>query len=516
VVEPTGRPTQDLTRHTLAGLQWTYLGTVVGAVFQFGMTAVMARLLSPAAFGLVALAGLFLRFVNYFARAGVTQAIVQKLHLSTLDIRAGFTLSAGLGAAFTGVALLAAPLAGAIARDAELVPVLRWLAIGLLVSGLGAPSVALLRRQLRFKPLALIELTSYIVGYIGVGLPLALNGAGVYALVFAMLTQNVVNATGAYVMVRHSVVPTLAREPHRAILGFGARISVIGFLEFLKGNLDTLAVGRWAGTAQLGLYNRGNMIADLPAYHLTNGLSQVLFPSFSSIQGEPRRLREAYLSAVGMSAAIVLPLNAGIAVAAREIVLVLLGPDWTGAIPVVPWLLLASSLSLIGHFAGVVAEAQAALNAKMAIAAGSAASLVLFLWIAEGGPLAGYGAALAASAAIAHLGYVLVLTRTLDTPLRTLLAPYGPAVLGAAIVAATIAGCRWLIVSLVGSPAWVALVAEVVTGAITLALLFRFGPLRVFRSDLARRLDAAGMLNRGAGAVRRMIVWLVGQPPARS
>jgi lipopolysaccharide exporter len=312
------------------------------------------------------------------------------------------------------------------------------------------------------------------------------------------------------------VVPTFAREPHRAILGFGARISVIGFFEFLKANLDTLAVGRWAGATQLGLYNRGNMIADLPAYHLTNGLSQVLFPSFSSIQREPRRLREAYLSAVGMSAAIVLPLNAGIAVAAREIVLVLLGPDWTGAIPVIPWLLFASSLSLIGHFAGVVAEAQAALNAKMAIAAGSAASLILFLWLAEGGPLAGYGAALAASAAISHLGYVLVLTRTLDTSLRSLLAPYVPSASGAIVVAASIAVCRWFVVEAAGGSAGVALVAEVATGAITLVLLFRFGPLRVFRSDLARRLEAAGMLDKGAGPVRRMIVWLVGRPPVRS
>jgi lipopolysaccharide exporter len=312
------------------------------------------------------------------------------------------------------------------------------------------------------------------------------------------------------------VVPTFAREPHRAILGFGARISVIGFFEFLESNLDTLAVGRWAGATQLGLYNRGNMIADLPAYHLTNGLSQVLFPSFSSIQREPRRLREAYLSAVGMSAAIILPLNAGIAVSAREIVLVVLGPDWTGAIAVVPWLLLASSLSLIGHFAGVVAEAQAALNAKMAIAAGSTASLILFLWIAEGGPLAGYGVALAGSAAISHLGYVLVLTRTLDTTLRSLLVPYGPATLGAAIVAALIAGCRWLLISVVGAPPWIVLVAAVAAGAITLALLFRFGPLRVFRSDLARRLEAAGILDKGTGAIRRMIVWLVGRPPVKS
>lgn len=511
---PPGRPTADLTRHTVAGLQWTYLGTVVGAVFQFGMTAVMARLLSPAAFGLVALAGLFLRFVNYFARGGVTQAIVQKAHLSSLDVRAGFTLSAGLGAVFTGIALLAAPLAGSIARDANLVPVLRWLAIGLFVTGLGAPSIAVLRRELRFKPLALIDLASYVVGYIGVGLPLALGGAGVYALVFAMLTQNVVNALGAYVVVRHPLTPTLAREPHRAILGFGARISVIGFFEFLKSNLDTLAVGRWAGATQLGLYNRGNMIADLPAYHLTNGLSQVLFPSFSSIQTEKRRLRQAYLSAVGMTAAIVLPMNAGMAVAAREIVLVVLGPNWMGAVEVMPWLLLASSIALTGHFAGVVAEAQAALNAKLVVAATSALSLVLFLLLAAGGPLAGYGAALAASALISHLGYVTVLTRSLETPFRSLTTPYGPALLGAAITAAAIGGCRAIMIHVVEAPVAAILVVEVAVGAVTLALAFRFGPLRVVRNELARRLSDAGLLDGRSGGVRRLLSWLVGSPAA--
>jgi lipopolysaccharide exporter len=510
MTEPPGRPTADLTRHTLAGLQWTYLGTVVGAVFQFGMTAVMARLLSPAAFGLVALAGLFLRFVNYFARAGVTQAIVQKPHVSSVDVRAAFTLSAGLGAGFAVVAFLAAPLAGAIAADAALVPVLRWLSLGLVLTGLGAPSVALLRRRLQFKPLAIIDVMSYVVGYVGVGLALALNGAGVFALVAAMLTQNAVTALGAYAMVRHSLLPTAARESHRAILGFGARISVIGFFEFLQLNLDTLAVGRWAGATQLGLYNRGNMLADLPAYNITHGLSTVLFPSFSSIQSDVPRLREAYRSAVGMTAAIVFPLNAGMAVAATEIVLILLGPNWVGAVEVIPWLLLASSISLIGHFAGVVAEARAALNAKMGVAALSAASLALFLWLAADGSLWRYGAALAASAAVAHVGYVAILARSLTTPFRVLLTPYLPAAGSAACVAVAIAGVRALLLYGLQLPIVVVFASEVLTGAATLALLFRFGPLRTYRRDLSRRLHDAGVFD--GSRVGRLLVAVLGRP----
>jgi len=509
---PPERPTTDLSRRTFGGLQWTYIGSVVGAVLQIAMTAVLARLLTPAAFGLVALAGVFLRFVDYFAKAGITQALVQKQTLTRDDIRAGFTLSAGIGIVFAAIAVLAAPLAGTFAQDPDIVPVLRWLSLGLVIQGFAAPSVALLRRELRFKPLALIGIVSYIVGYAGVGLAMALTGAGVYALVGAMLTQALARAIGMYAIVRHPLLPTTKRSSYRAILGFGARVSVVSFLEFLRSNLDTLAVGRFAGSANLGLYNRANMLADLPAYHLSTGLSQVLFPSFSAIQHDHRRLRGAYVSAVGMAAAIILPLNAGMAVAAREIVLVLLGPQWTGAIQVMPWLLLASGIALVGHFAGIVAEAQAALNAKMVVAGSSTVVLAILLMLAQGRPLSAYGAALATTALFSHIGYVAILRRTLDSDFPTLIRPYGPAFIGAVCVAAAIGVVRILLIYTLGAATITVLVAEVLTGAVTLALLFRVGPLRVFRDDLAGRLFDSGILADVNSGRSRAILWLLGTP----
>lgn len=501
----------DLTRHTLSGLRWMYLGTTVSGVLQFGITAAFARLLTPAAFGLIAFAGVFLRFVNYFAKAGITQALVQKQRLSTDDIRAAFVLSAVLGIGFSAIVLAAAPIAGAIGRNPDLIPVLRWLTLSLVLGGLGAPSTALLRRNLRFKELAVLDVASYLIGYVVVGLALAVAGAGVYALVGATLTQALVAAVGHYVLVRHPLLPTTSRSSYRAILQFGSRVSVVGFLEFLRSNLDTLALGRFAGAAQLGFYNRANMLADLPAYNLTKGLSQVLFPSFSAIQSDQRRLRGAYLSAVGMTSAIILPLNAGMAVAGREIVLVLLGPQWTDSIHVIPWLLLASGVALVGSSAGVVAEAQAALNAKMVVAATSALTLGLLLLLARGGPLAGYGAALAASALVSHIGYVRILTRTLNTSFRSLIQPYGPATLGAGLVAGSIAVCRFLMLQ-ADVVTGVVLLVEVLVGALALACAIRFGPLRVFRADIAERLRDAGAV-AGDSVAHRFLRWSVGMPP---
>jgi lipopolysaccharide exporter len=485
-----------------------YLATAVTAVLQFGMTAVLARLLTPTAFGLIAFAGVFLRFVNYFAKAGITQALVQKPRLRPEDVRAAFALSTGLGLVFSLVVFVAAPFAAAVGQDPELIPVLRWLTVGLVINGLGAPSTALLRRDLRFKGLAGIDVVSYIVGYFVVGLGLAIAGAGVYALVGATLVQAIVAALSGYIMVQHPLLPTKRRTSYREILDFGARVSLVSFLEFLKSNLDTLAVGRWAGAAQLGVYNRANLLADLPAQRLTSGFSQVLFPSFSAIQHDPDRLRSAYLSAVGMAAAVILPLNAGMAVAARELVLVMLGTQWLAAIDVLPWLLLASALALIGHFAGIVAEAQAALNAKMVVALGSTIMLGLALWVAQGRGLPAFGGALAAAAAVSHFGYLIILTRTLDTTLKELVIPYLPALLGAAIVAASIAGCRLFLLN-AGLPTGLVLGMEILVGAGSLMLTFRFGPYPSIRRDLSSRLRDAGLLRDGT-TLSRLVKWTMG------
>ena len=511
---PDERQTANLTRSTLAGLQWAYLGSAAGAFLQFGMTAVMARLLTPAAFGLVALAGLFLRFVNYFAKAGISQALIQKPQLSQHDLRAAFTLSSGLAAGFSIVVLLLAPMAGEVAQDSAVVPVLRWLALGLILQGFGAPSLALLRRDLCFKQLALIEVGSYVIGYIGVGLSMALTGFGVYALVAAMLTQGAVSTGSAYFLVRHPVIPTRATQSYRAILSFGARISVVGFFEFLQSNLDTLAVGRWAGATQLGLYNRAKLLAELPSYQLMSGLSQVLFPSFSAIQRDPERLFGAYRTAVGSAAAIVLPLNAGMAIAAPEIVGVLLGPQWEGAIDVMPWLLLASSITLVGHFAGVVAEAQAALNAKILIAIATTTTLAVLLVWAEGRSLAWYGAAVAVSAVVSHVGYVAVLRRTLRKTFRELTRPYGKSLIGAGIVAVTIAIARHSMLY-IDAPLISVFVGEVLVGAATLLGLLRFGVLRSFRLEFAQRLVSSGMFDPKGGRLGRLIAWFLGTLPAR-
>ncbi len=495
----------NLTRHTLAGLQWTYLQTAVHAAAQLVVAAVLARLLTPTAFGLVALAGLTLRFANYFSRAGITQAVIQRRDLTAAHVRAAFTASWVLGAVFAVVIWAAAPLAANIFDEPDLVPVLRLLGLTMVLYGLSATAESLLRRELRFRALAIVNVGAYLIGYAGVGIALALAGAGVYALVGAVLVSTAMGTVAKYAVARHPVLPTSSAPAYRAILGFGSRVSVISFLEFLGNHLDTLAVGRFAGAAPLGVYNRGYYLVSLPLYQLKTSLSKVLLPAFSSVQHDLPRLRHAYLSAMGAAAAAGIPIAAGIAVAARELVLTVLGPQWVDAIPVVPWLALAAANSLVGHFAGITAEAQAQLRAKFAVTASKVALLAGLLWLVQDASLVAYAAVFAGAATYGQLAYVVVMSRTLQVPGMSIVRLYLPSVATGALVATGIAGVRLPLVAL-EAPIPAILTVEIITGAIILLLCLRSALLRQVRNDLLNRLGHTGLLVDDPGSRSQRLV----------
>lgn len=489
---------ETLTRRTVRGITWAYLQTAVSAGLQLAMAGVMARLIDPTAFGLLALANLSLRFVNYFARGGITRAVIHKRDLDTLDIRAATTASVGLGLVFTAFVWAAAPLTERIFDTSDVVPVVRWMALSLLLTAIGATATSLLQRELRFRALAIREIISYVVGYVGVGWFLARNGAGVWALVAAMLTQVTLLSILAIVAHPHPARPTADPAPYRALLSFGGRISIIGFLEFLGANVDTFAVGRYAGPSVLGLYNRANLLADVPTQYLGTSLSKVLFPAFSSFADDVPRVRTTYLSGVRVMAAIMLPTAAGMIVAAPEIILVVLGDDWRGAIPVLPWLAASAGVSMVNHLGAVVVEAQAALNAKIVITLTKIGVLVTLLLVAIGRTPAWYAAALLAANVVAHLAYIRLVRRTLETDYATLLGVYLGPLVTALATAGAIAAVRWSSLE-ADVPRAVVLVLEVLTGLVVVGLMAVGGPLRDVREDIAARLANAGLDPRATG-----------------
>lgn len=352
------------------GVKWTYLSMVIGAAIQVGVTATTARLLEPEAFGLIAMANVMLRFGSYFAKMGVARALVQRSTIDDRDVRAAFTSAALLGLVVTLAVVAAAPLAASYYRTDDVVPVLRWLAATFVLSGLGATAGALLQRGLHFRAIGAIEVASYALGYAVPTLALALAGYGVWSLVAGMIGQVTMAGVMSYALTRHPVRPTFERRVHRSLLGFGVKVSGISFLEFVGTTLDVLVIGRFGTAAQLGLYNRAYMLASLPSYRIANGIAQVLFPVLSAGRSDRAEYSTTFVAISRAGIKLVVPLGVAMALAAPELVAVVLGETWLEAVPIFAILAAALSFGVLTQFPGLALESLGVLRSKAIVQAG--------------------------------------------------------------------------------------------------------------------------------------------------
>lgn len=492
---------ESLSRGTLLGLGWVYGGTAVGAIVQLVYTAVMGRLLSPQDFGLLAMALLFERFGTYFARMGVSQTIIQKPHLDDDDVRVAVSTSVLLGAAFALITIAAAPLGGEYFETAEVVPVIRVMAIAFLLGSVAPVSVSILRRQLRFRALTVIDTGTQLFSFVAVGIGMAISGFGVWSLVGARLTQALLQAIFTYAVTRHAVAPLFSVDRARALYGYGSRISVVSFLEFLASSMDTLLIGRYAGTIRLGYYNRAFLIVNLPFHQVATGLTRVLFPALSRVQGQADRLRSVYRSAYGTLAALLLPAAAGLAVAAREAVLAVLGPQWVPAAQLLPLLAAAGAVNLLSHIGGVICDATAELNKKIALqSAHVAITAILLLLAGTRDTLIAYAAAVLVAEVVRHMLYIWLMGKLLDFGMSAHLRLLSPILICTGIIATAVAGATLALRPLL--PVGGVFALQVAVGATVLGICFKWGPLVGTRRDLVGRLQAAGALSGDRMRVR--------------
>jgi O-antigen/teichoic acid export membrane protein len=328
----------------------------VSAVARFAIGLLLARLLTPADFGLVALAFVVTGFAQPIGDLGIGGAIIQRRTITPRHLRAAFTLSVliGFGVALA-LAAAAAPIA-ALLRDERVGPVLRVVASSFAVQGFSVTASGVLRRRLDFRRLFFIETGSYVVGYGGVAVLLATLGYGVWSLVAAVLVQTLVSCVAQLASARHPVRPLFARGEWRDLLHFGIGSGASSWINYLAMNADDFIVGRTLGVASLGLYARAFGLMNLPFTYVVSAIGGVLFPAFAQLQDDRPRLRRAYLTATRLTALIVGGGMSTMAVSAPYLVPALYGPRWIGVVPPLQILCAAGYFRALYHVGGVVAH----------------------------------------------------------------------------------------------------------------------------------------------------------------
>ena len=229
----------NLTAQAASGLSWSALSTVALVVANLAYTATVSRLLEPTEFGLMAMANLVVLFGQFFARMGLASALVQKTELSDDEVRAASTAGIVLGLMCMGLVWLLAPAVGGLFHTPEVAPVLRGLGVSFLFMGWSMTGLGLLRREMRFRALSVISIGAYVVGYLVVGVGLALLGAGVWSLVAATVTSTLIQAVWQFAILRHPLRPVLRWRPYQTVCGYGTRLQVAHVLWTTSGGTST-------------------------------------------------------------------------------------------------------------------------------------------------------------------------------------------------------------------------------------------------------------------------------------
>ncbi|MDD4914426.1 MAG: lipopolysaccharide biosynthesis protein [Methylococcales bacterium] len=350
-----------------SGVSWGAISTITVTGFQLMFMAVMARLLDPASFGLVAIANVCLRFFSYFAQMGVGPALIQKPVLEKGDIAAALSVSLGISCLFFLVVQISAPLFELFYDMPQLANVARALSLNFIIGGFSAVSISLMQRNTAFRSLAIIDVLSYVLGYGLVGMGAAYYGLEAWALVAAFLSQMTLTAILSGLAAGFSLDFRYSRSQRRHFLKFGGRYSFIGFTEFISASLDSLLIGKLLGATASGLYNRASLLANLPVQQPAGILTKALFPIMSAVGNQ----REKQIVGLQLSTLLVgsyaFAVSAGIYIAAADIVKVLLGEKWLPAVPILQMLSCAVGPSYISHIAGVTLDSLSRLRLKLLI-----------------------------------------------------------------------------------------------------------------------------------------------------
>lgn len=427
-----------LGTRTVRGMAWAYGAYVGGRVLVLVSTAILARLLTPRDFGVVALALVFTVFFEAIKDLGLGQALIVASPEEEADrAQTVFAWSVVIGIALTLLTAGLSPLIAGFFHQSQLTGLLPVLGLNFILRALGTTHYSLARKHLNYRVRTVSEICEVTVRGI-VGIALALTGFGAWSLVLGFVAGVAASTIALWLQVPFRPRAELSRTHLRDLLRFGGVLTVVDIGAVIFYNTDYLFIGRVLGAASLGLYSIGFRIPELAILNVAHVAGDVLFPAYSAIDRE--RLREGYLTSLRYLAMLTVPLAVGLAALARPVILVVFGHQWVGSISVTraiaAYTLFATLAIPPGTILKVTRRAWLMVGFSIPVIGVLAALLVIFT---REGILAVALATTALQATIAP-AQAAVVSRQLALPLWESVRVLIPTVLAAAAMAAALIG----------------------------------------------------------------------------
>ena len=335
-----------LRNKAIIGIRWIAFQQAGTRLMSLAVLVVLARLLEPAAFGVVALATAATAFLQSFVAGGFAAAIVQRKEVEREHLDTAFWINVGV--AFIAITVLWAvsePLARSF-KEPELAPVLRWMSLLLIIRALNQVQVALLKRKLKFKSLAIRQLIGDPIGGVA-GVAMAVMGFGVWSLVARELVTALVRLLvlwgtapwrpGLHVSMRH----------FNELFSFGASMLGTSLAGFFRKRSADLIIGYFLGSAALGYFTIANRFFRMIRRVVSGTLGSVMWPVYARLQEDKERLRRAFEFSLRVMCFLTIPVFVGLASLAGEIVPTVFGEKWFPAVPVMQVLAILGFLNAV-------------------------------------------------------------------------------------------------------------------------------------------------------------------------
>ena len=345
---------------------WNYASNLIKLATGIGTTMFYARRLAPEEFGLLAMAQVAIRLSEVLADFGLGNAVVQRKELTHDDVKTALALSLLSSAGLYAILSLITPWLAASMGEPRLTPVLRLLALTVLCAAASTVLRGLLRRQMRFQMLAVIETIAQVSSHLTVGIPLVLSGYGVWGMIWAGMASALTTLAALLVVSRKQLGFGFSGHSARGLSTYSSRITMIALIQVAGHISQPLLMAKALGAASAGLFSTSMRLVSLPIEGVTTALRTVLFPVFSSSRNI-RDLRLSFLQSYFVVANVVIAWSCFVFAAAEPLILLLLGDRWLAAVPIVRILTFVCGFGYMGSMISTLIDSSLDLQPKLLV-----------------------------------------------------------------------------------------------------------------------------------------------------
>lgn len=347
----------NLTQKLKSAGLWQTLRIILQVLVQFSYMAIMARLLTKADFGLMALASSFIGFGTIFSTGGMGTALIQRQNITQKHMNAAFQSALFIGVLLFAIFFISASTISSFFGEPQLELIIKVAGLNIILSALSSVSMSLLQKHFKFKTITVASSVITIIAY-SIGVLFAFNGWGVWSLVGATLINTILSAIVLFYLSPIRLRFKIYLKEWKELFSFGSGVIILSIVNYFSSSGLNLVLGKIFTPARLGIFERTNQIKTLPSSYLGSVLDTIMFPAMAEIQDEEERLFKTYQHSLGLVNSILMPISLFLIIFSKEIVLILLGDQWLEAIVPLQIMFVVLPFSSSGRMADSVVRAK--------------------------------------------------------------------------------------------------------------------------------------------------------------